>query len=116
MEKLVQTQTAGMTDQAAAGRFRLSWMMAFFGAVFVAVLLIIAVVMGAYLINIKKQAAETTAVTIPETVKQNQQALKAEMLARYAEIVLYATDERDRANARQQAATVVAELAGKSVV
>ncbi len=112
MEKFIQTQTAGVTNQAAGGRFRLSWMMAFFTAVFVAVLLIIAVVMGSYLINIKKQAAETTAVTIPETVKQNQQALKAEMLARYAEIVLYATDERDRANARQQAATVVAELAG----
>ncbi|MCK5623685.1 MAG: hypothetical protein KAJ11_15420, partial [Alphaproteobacteria bacterium] len=49
--------------------------------------------------------------TIPETVKQNQQALKTEMLARYAEIVLYATDERDRADARQQTATIVAELA-----
>ncbi|MEN8196243.1 MAG: methyl-accepting chemotaxis protein, partial [Pseudomonadota bacterium] len=111
MEKNIQTQTAGIAHQVAAGRIRLSWMMAFFAAVFVAGLSIIAVIMGSYLIDIKKQAAETTAVTIPQTVKQNQQALKAEMLARYAEIVLYATDERDRAHARQQAATVVAELA-----
>ncbi|MCK5276251.1 MAG: hypothetical protein KAR37_16470, partial [Alphaproteobacteria bacterium] len=111
MEKNIRMQTVGMADKTAAGRFRLSWMMAFFATVFVAVLLAIAGVMGSYLIDIKKQAAETTAVTIPETVKQNQQALKTEMLARYAEIVLYATDERDRADARQQTATIVAELA-----
>jgi methyl-accepting chemotaxis protein len=111
MEKNIQTQTAGLVDKAAAGRFNLSWMMAFFAAVFVAALLVIAGVMGYYLFDIKEQAAETTAVTIPETVKQNQQALKSEMLARHAEIVLYATNERDRKDARQQAATIVAELA-----
>ena len=111
MEKNIQTGTAGTADQAAAGRFSLSWMMAFFAAVFVAVLLVIAGVMGSYLVAIKKQATETTAVTIPETVKQNQHALKAEMLARYAEIVLYATRERDRTEARRHAETVAAELA-----
>ncbi|MDH5558607.1 MAG: methyl-accepting chemotaxis protein, partial [Alphaproteobacteria bacterium] len=110
MEKNLQTQTAHMADQTAARRFSLSWIMTFFAAVFVAVLLTIAGVMGSYIVDIKEQAAKTTTITIPETVKQNQQALKAEMLARYAEIVLYATDEHDRVLARQQAATIVAEL------
>jgi methyl-accepting chemotaxis protein len=110
MEKNLQTQTAHMADQTAARRFSLSWIMTFFATVFVAVLLTIAGVMGSYIVDIKKQAAKTTTITIPETVKQNQQALKAEMLARYAEIVLYATDEHDRTLARQQAATIVAEL------
>ena len=109
MGENIQMHSAEITDQA--GRFRLSWMMAFFAAVFVVALLAIAAIMGSYLTDIKTQARETTAVTIPETVKQNQQALKAEKLARYAEIVLYATDERDLADARRLAATVVAELA-----
>ncbi len=111
MKKNIQMQAAGTADQSAAGRYSLSWMMAFFAAVLVALLLVIAGVMGSYLIAIKKQAADTTAVTIPETVKQNRQALKAEMLARYAEIVLYATDEGQRADARRQADSAAAELA-----
>ena len=111
MGKNIQTKSSRIADQAAAGRYSLSWIMAFFAAVFVAVLIVMAVVMGAHLIDIKEQADETTDVTIPETVKQNQHALKAEMLARYAEIVLYATDEGQRTHARRQAAAVVAELA-----
>jgi methyl-accepting chemotaxis protein len=112
MDKDNQNQTGGSADQAPGGRYSLSWMLALFAAVFVAVLLAIAGVMGSYLIAIKEQAARTTTVTIPETVNQNQQALKANMLARYAEIVLYATDESHRANARRRAEAVAAELAG----
>ena len=111
MNKNIPARTVGKADHADSGRYKLSWMMAFSAAVFVAMLFAITGVMGSYLIDIKKQAVETTAATIPETVKQNQQALKAEMLARHAEIVLYATDEGQRANAKRQASVIVAELA-----
>lgn len=111
MNQNIPTQTVGKAPLFAAGRYRLSWMMAFFAAAFLAALLTIAAIIGSRLIDIRERASEMAAVAIPETVKQNQQALKAETLARHAEIVLHATSERDRANARQQAATILAELA-----
>ncbi|UCH73931.1 MAG: hypothetical protein JSU82_16695, partial [Rhodospirillales bacterium] len=100
-----------MALRGARGRFSLSSIMSFFGAGFVAVLLMIAGIIGFYLVGIKDQATRTTTVTIPRTIEQNRQALNAELLARFAEIALYAVDEARRDDTRRRAATVVAELA-----
>jgi methyl-accepting chemotaxis protein len=98
--------------RGARGRFSLSSIMWFFAAAFVAVQLIIAGVIGFYLVGIKDQATRTTAVTIPRTIAQNEQAVNAELLARFAEIALHTVDERRRSETRRRAETVAAELAG----
>ncbi|HSG94874.1 MAG TPA: hypothetical protein VLA28_05105, partial [Afifellaceae bacterium] len=106
------TKESGDTARPGArGRFSLSSIMWFFGAVFVAALLMIAGIIGFYLVGIKDQATRTTAVTIPRTIEQNKQALNAELLARFAEIALYTVDEARRDDTRRRAAAVVAELA-----
>jgi sensor histidine kinase YesM len=89
MGKNKDVRAAQGTNQITAGRYKLAWIMVFFGAVFLAILLTIASIMGARLLSIEKQAIETAETKIPETVSQNQQALKAEILARHADIELY---------------------------
>ena len=111
MKNETSMQAAEAPGTSVAGRYRLTWVMALFAAAFLAVLVTIAVVVGAYLASIEDQASRTADITVPETVKQNRRALQAEMLARYADVVLYAADERERAAATEQTETAVTELA-----
>jgi methyl-accepting chemotaxis protein len=111
MKNETSMQAAEAPSTSVAGRYRLTWVIALFGAAFLAVLVAIAVVVGTYLVSIEDQASRTADITVPETVKQNRRALQAEMLARYADFVLYAANERERAAATEQTEAAVTELA-----
>ena len=97
---------------ANSARISLSRATMMFAAVFLVIVAVVSGITGARLISIERLAEKTRSTTIPDTVEQNRQALNTERLSRFADTVLYAPDEKTRAQAVAVAQALVTELSG----